>query len=178
MLIRFLVCGAMAGARLLELVHSQRNLAAQADLEEGEWSRRTFPLMVGLHTAVIGGTLLVGGRPRTGWLVGLALLQPLRIWILVTLGRRWSARGAVAKHMTVATNGPYGYVRHPNYTVVLGELICLPLAFRLTRLAAIGLVCNGALIALRIRDEEQLLEVQPGYAEHFRQKRRLVPGLI
>ena len=48
MLTRALVCGAMGLARLLELVHSQRNLAKQGAVEEGEGSRRTFPIMVAL----------------------------------------------------------------------------------------------------------------------------------
>jgi methyltransferase len=178
MLIRFLVCGGMTAARLLELAHSRRNLAEQVDVEEGAWSQRTFPLMVALHAAVIGGTLASGGRPRTGWLAGLLLLQPLRIWILITLGRRWSARGAVARNVAVVTSGPYRYVRHPNYAVVLGELLCLPLAFGLRGLAFLGLVANAALLAVRISDEERLLMRQPGYANHFRDKRRLVPGLI
>ena len=134
--------------------------------------------MVALHTTVIAGTFLAGGRPRPLWLAGLALLQPLRVWVLVTLGVRWSARGAVATELTVATDGPYAYVRHPNYTVVLAELVFLPLAFGLKRLAVLGFVVNAALLAIRIRDEERLLMRRPGYREHFGDKRRLIPGLI
>src|SRR4051794_10888505 len=63
MVIRLAVCGSMALARLLELVHSRRNLAAQGSVHEGELSKRTFPLMVALHTAVIAGTFLRGGSP-------------------------------------------------------------------------------------------------------------------
>ena len=73
MLIRALVCGAMGLARLLELVHSQRNLAAQGSVEEGEASRSTFPIMVALHTTVIAGTFLAGGPSPASWLTALAL---------------------------------------------------------------------------------------------------------
>jgi methyltransferase len=178
MLIRAIVCGAMGLARLVELVHSRRNLENQGPVEEGEGSRRTFPIMVALHTTVIAGTFLAGGRPRPLWLTSLALLQPLRLWVLVTLGGRWSARGTVATELTVATEGPYAYLRHPNYAVVLGELVFLPLAFGLKRLALLGFAVNAALLAVRIHDEESLLVRQPGYREHFADKKRLIPGLI
>jgi methyltransferase len=178
MLIRALVCGAMGLARLVELAHSQRNLTKQGAVEEGAASRRTFPIMVALHTTVIAGTFLAGGRPRPVWLTALALVQPLRLWVLVTLGGRWSARGAVATGLSVATDGPYAHVRHPNYAVVLAELLLLPLAFGLQRLAIVGFAVNAALLAVRIRDEERLLMRRPGYREHFGDKRRLIPGLI
>jgi methyltransferase len=178
MLIRTLVCGYMAAARLVELAYSRRNLAKHEAVQEGDWSRRTFPLIVALHTAVIAGTFLAGGRPRPGWLTGLGVLQPLRFWVLLTLGRRWSARGAVARDATVVTGGPYRFIRHPNYAVVLGELVALPLAFGLKRLALLGFVTNVALLSLRIRDEERLLLRLPGYREHFGRKRRLLPGVL
>jgi methyltransferase len=178
MLIRILVCGFMALARLLELVHSQRNLAAQGPVAEGELSRRSFPLIVALHTGVIVATALRGGRVRTGWLLALAALQPLRVWVLITLGHRWSARGAVAEQLSVATDGPYRYIRHPNYAVVLGELVFLPLAFGLKRVSIVGLIANSALLTIRIRDEERLLLQRPGYEEHFGDKPRLLPGIL
>jgi methyltransferase len=178
MLTRLFVCGAMGLARLVELVYSKRNLAEKQSVEEGELSRRTFPLMVLLHTVVIAGTALRGGRPRRFWLAGLVLLQPLRAWVLMTLGHSWSARGAVAEEVTIATNGPYRYIRHPNYAVVLGELVLLPLAFGLRRLAFAGFVANAALLTLRIRDEETLLLAKPGYEAHFGDKRRLIPGIF
>lgn len=168
----------MALARMLELVHSRRNLAAQGPVEEGNLSQRTFPLIVALHTFVIGATLFRGSSAKPGLLAALAALQPLRVWILMTLGRRWSARGAVAVELTVATNGPYRFIRHPNYAVVLAELVLLPLAFGLTRLSIVGFIANSLLLAIRIRDEEKVLMKRPGYREHFRLKRRLIPGLL
>lgn len=178
MLTRAIVCGAMAIARLVELGYSRRNLAKRASAEEGAWSRRTFPLMVSLHVAVIGGTFLRGGRPQRGWLLALGLLQPVRLWVLLTLGRRWSARGAVASEVEIATNGPYRYIRHPNYAVVLGELALLPLSFGLKRAALLAFILNTAVLVIRIRDEERLLFRLPGYRQHFERKRRLLPGLI
>jgi methyltransferase len=135
--------------------------------------------MVILHTAAIGGTALFGRRkPRFVWLTLVLAVQPLRWWVLSTLGKRWNARAAVPQDMEVATHGPYACVRHPNYSVVIVELLALPAAFGLNRLAAVATVCNAALLGLRVHDEEALLFELPGYAEHFGDKPRFVPGLF
>ncbi|MBI2765051.1 MAG: hypothetical protein HYX53_03975 [Chloroflexi bacterium] len=168
----------MGGGRLLELAYSRRNIAAAGAAHEGEWSRRTYPFMVALHALVIAGTLVRGGKARGPWLALLLLAQPLRAWVLCTLRGRWNTRAAVPARMEVETGGPYRFVRHPNYTVVVIELAALPLAFGLRRLAVIATVANALLLALRIPEEEQLLRPLPGYREHFDGKARFVPGVF
>jgi methyltransferase len=173
-----LVCGLMGVARLIELAISRRNIQRNAESAEGDWSRRTFPLIVALHTAVITGTLLRGGRVRLPWLFLLMAAQPLRAWVLLSLGRHWNARGAVATDMEVVTSGPYALVRHPNYAVVVAELAALPAAFSLSRLAAAATLANIALLKIRISDEEALLFQLPAYERHFRHRRRFLPFLF
>jgi methyltransferase len=175
-LIRLTVCGLMATARLLELAWSRRNIARDGRHVEGAWSRRTYPAIVALHAAVIGGTALLGRpRVRAPWLVALILVQPVRAWVLLTLGGRWNVRGAVPAEMTVATSGPYAYVRHPNYSVVAVELASLPAAFGLYALSLGATIVNAVLIAVRVRDEERLLFGLPGYREHFGSRPRFLP---
>ena len=179
MLIRTLVCGYTAAARLVELALSRRNLRSSGPSEEGEWSRRTFPLVVLVHTAVIAGTFFFGEkRPRLLPLALFLAVQPLRFWVLLTLGTRWNARGAVARVLQVETGGPYALVRHPNYCVVVVELATLPLAFGRRHLAIATGLANAALLALRIRDEERLLMRQPAYRRHFATKPRFLPFLF
>lgn len=175
MLVRLLVCAGMGAARLVELAYSRRNLRSDTESKEGAASRATFPLIVLVHTVVIVGTALWGGRLRTGWLALLLSVQPLRAWVLMTLQHRWNARGSVATDLDVATTGPYAFVRHPNYAVVVVELMSLPMAFGLTRLALAASLFNAVLLALRIRDEERLLSELPGYMEHFGDKPRFLP---
>jgi methyltransferase len=169
----------MAVARLVELRYSGRNIRSQSQASEGETSRRSYPLILLLHTLVIGGTLLRGSpRPRWGWLLLLLAVQPLRLWVLATLGARWNARGVVPQAMDVCTEGPYAFVRHPNYSVVAIELASLPAAFGLGRFAVAASLVNAALLTLRVRDEEALLLQLPGYREHFATKPRFLPFLI
>ena len=178
MLIRLVTCAAMAVARLAELALSRANLSARRDYREGKWSRRTFPMIVAIHVCVIGGTALCGRRVRLRWLLILAAAQPLRAWTLLTLGLRWNARGAVSSSLEVETSGPYGYIRHPNYLVVIVELLALPLAFGLRRFALVMLVPHAIALAIRVRDEESLLNQLPGYRRHFAGKARFIPHLL
>jgi methyltransferase len=134
--------------------------------------------MVALHTTTIAGSLLFGrSRVRYAWLVLLLAVQPIRVWILVTLGRRWNTRGVVDSSMAIATDGPYRFVRHPNYSVVAVELLALPLAFGMRQLALAATLVNAMLMVIRIREEERLLGEIPGYDDHFAQKPRFLPRL-
>jgi methyltransferase len=105
-------------------------------------------------------------------------VQPLRLWVLATLGRRWNTRGAVPEDAAVETGGPYAFVRHPNYAVIIMELVALPMAFGCRRLALAVTLVNAALLAIRIRDEERALMRLPGYRAHFGRRKRLVPGIF
>lgn len=178
MLIRSLFCGAMAVARLLELAYSRHNLRHSTEMNEGEASRSTFPFIVAVHTCVMMGTLILGSGPRWTWLALLLAVQPLRAWVLLTLRNRWNARGAVASDLTIVTDGPYRFIRHPNYSVVAVELLSLPLGFGVPKLALAASVCNAALLAIRVRDEERLLLQLPGYEAHFGDKPRYLPKII
>jgi methyltransferase len=176
---RFAVCASMAAARLLELRYSRRNMRRSGAATEGQWSRRTYPLMVALHTVVVLGTLLRGSsRPRLRWLALLLAAQPVRAWILLLLGSRWNTRGVVPDSLEVETRGPYALIRHPNYVIVTVELAALPLAFGLPKLAAAATLANAALLIPRVRDEERALMASPEYRAHFAGKRRFIPHLF
>lgn len=178
MLIRLVVCVAMGAARLLELALSKRNIEQNADAKDSPKNQRIYPLIIAVHTATIAGTFIFGRKRSLPWLATLLAVQPLRAWVLLALGKRWNARGAVSPGTEVETSGPYAYLRHPNYAVVIVELLALPMAFRLPKLAVAATVANAALLAVRIREEEAMLMQLQGYAEHFGRKKRFVPGLF
>jgi len=174
--IRVVACSAMAAARLLELAHSRRNMRGGGVLVEGQWSARTYPLMVALHTVVIAVTVLRGAhKPSWAWLTTLVGVQPIRLWVLLLLGRRWNTRGAVPTSLHVETRGPYAVIRHPNYVVVAIELLALPLSFGLPRLAGVAMIANGALMVPRILEEERRLMLIPAWRQHFADKPRFLP---
>jgi methyltransferase len=91
-------------------------------------------------------------------LVGIfALLQLARVWVIATLGRRWTTRIIVLPGAERVTSGPYSWCRHPNYLVVAGEIAVLPLAFGAAAIAAIFSLLNAALLIRRIPVETAAL---------------------
>ena len=53
--------------------------------------------------------------------------------------------------------GPYRFVDHPNYLVVVAEIAVLPLVFGLWPLTLIFTLLNAAVLAVRIREEDRAL---------------------
>jgi methyltransferase len=60
----------------------------------------------------------------------------------------------------LVSRGPYRFVRHPNYVVVIGEIALLPLAFGQVTNAICFSVLNGVLLAWRIRVEDAALRLR------------------
>jgi len=86
-----------------------------------------------------------------------ALLEVLRVWVLTSIGRRWTTRIIVVPGETLVRKGPYRLIPHPNYAVVAGEIAVLPLVFGLTGYAAVFSVLNAAMLWLRIGAENAAL---------------------
>ena len=96
-----------------------------------------YPLIVAVHAAWLIA-LWFCGRDQDVDLVALAVfavLQGLRLWVIATLGPRWTTRIIVLPGEPLVTSGPYRYLPHPNYAVVAGEIALLPLALHLPLLA-------------------------------------------
>jgi methyltransferase len=97
-------------------------------------------------------------RPIDGfWLALFVLIELGRIWVLATLGRRWTTRIIVLPGEALVRRGPYRFVNHPNYWVVIGEIAVLPLVFGLWPVALIFTLLNAAVLAIRIREENEAL---------------------
>jgi methyltransferase len=145
--------------RLSELVIARRNTAALLARGAYEVSPGHYPLIVAVHAGWLAALWwLAPGRPISWPLIGLFLLLQLgRVWVLATLGRRWTTRIIVVPGERLVTNGPFRLLRHPNYAVVVLEIAVLPLAFGLWQLALIFSVLNAAVLAIRIKAEGKAL---------------------
>ncbi len=145
--------------RLAELVWAERNTRRLRAAGAHERGAAHYPLIVALHAAWLGGLWLVAwGRPVLWPFLALFLaLQVLRAWVLVTLGARWTTRIVVVPGEALVRSGPYRFLRHPNYAVVIGEFACLPLAFGLVWYAAAFSLLNTGVLWIRIRAEERAL---------------------
>jgi methyltransferase len=147
--------------RLLELVIARRNTAellARGGVEHGAGH---YPVMVLMHTVwLLGLWLLAAGIPPHLPLAGLyLLLQAFRIWTLASIGSRWTTRIIVVPGETLVAKGPYRFMRHPNYAVVVAEILVLPLVFGLYAYALLFTLLNACMLAVRIRAENDALAV-------------------
>ncbi len=144
------------GAELVWARRNTRRLLARGARESGA---RHYPLIVGLHAAWLAGLwLLAWDRPVSiPWLAVFAALQAGRLWVLATLGERWTTRIIVLPGEALVRRGPYRLIPHPNYAVVAGEILVLPLAFGLVAFGLVFTVLNAAVLWIRIRAEETAL---------------------
>jgi len=115
--------------------------------------------IVALHAAWLSSLwLLALGRPVSIPLLALfGLVECARIWVLLTLGRRWTTRIIVVPGERLVAKGPYRLLNHPNYAVVVAEIALLPLVFGLWRVALLFTALNAAVLAIRIREENKAL---------------------
>ena len=145
--------------RLLELLLSRANtnrLLAQGAREHGAGH---YPLIVAVHAAwLITLWLLATDRPVDAfWLAMFVLLLLARFWVIATLGPRWTTRIIVLPDAPLVEAGPYRFLNHPNYWVVIGEIAVLPLVFGLPWVALVFSILNAAVLTIRIREENRAL---------------------
>lgn len=145
--------------RLGELVLARSNtkrLRASGGVEIGA---SHYPLMIALHGAWLV-VLIAYGHDRAVnpyWLVAFVLLQAARVWVIGSLGRRWTTRVIVLPGRELAAVGPYRYIKHPNYIVVALEIAVVPLALGLPLVALIFSIANAAMLTYRIGIENRAL---------------------
>jgi methyltransferase len=159
-MIAWLVLILVAIQRLGELVIADRNTRALRARGAVEVGAGHYPLIVALHlTWLVAIAACLPPRPEANLgLLGLfALLEAARVWVLTSLGPFWTTRIITLPGAPLVRRGPYRFLRHPNYLVVIGEIACLPLAFGEVRVALIFSLLNAAAIGWRIRVEEAAL---------------------
>ncbi len=151
--------------RLAELVWSARNTRRLLARGAQEVGARHYPLFVLLHGSwLIALALTVPAETPPHWpLLGLfALLQLLRIWVVATLGPYWTTRIITLPGAPLVRHGPFRWLRHPNYAVVVGEIALLPLAFGAWQIALCWSLLNALLLWHRIRVENGALQSRRG----------------
>jgi methyltransferase len=145
--------------RLVELGLAQWNTLRLRAVGGIEFGASHYPLMVALHGFWLIGLWLFGHDRVVDpiWLAIFILLQVSRIWVIASLGRRWTTRVIVVPGTPPVSRGPYRWLRHPNYLVVVAEIAVVPVALGLPLFALVFSAANAALLAYRINVENQAL---------------------
>ena len=150
-----LVTAQRLGELWLSNRHTKR-LLKQGAVEHGA---RHYPLLVAVHASWLAALWWWAPAQPVNWqLIALfVLLQLARAWVIATLGGRWTTRIIVLPAAPLVRRGPYRFVDHPNYGIVVLEIAILPLAFGLTAVALVFTLLNAAALAVRIRAENEAL---------------------
>ena len=155
-----IILGFVIGQRLGELWLARRNtvrLRGQGAVEVGA---AHYPLFILLHSAwiiAIAVFVPINAVPNLPLLALFLLLQLGRVWVIASLGRYWTTRVITLPGANLVRNGPFRFIRHPNYLIVALEIAVLPLVFGAWEIAAIFSLLNASLILHRIRVENDAL---------------------
>ena len=146
--------------RLMELVIARRNTRALLARDAYEAAPGHYPLIVAVHVGWLLTLFWLAPGKAISWpLLGIfLLLQLARLWVLASLGVRWTTRIIVLPGAPLVAKGPFRFLRHPNYAIVAAEILVLPLAFGLWQVALIFSGLNAAVLAIRIKAEEKALK--------------------
>ena len=145
--------------RLAELPIARSNTRRLLAAGGHEVGASHYPFIVALHaTWLITLWWLAPGRSiDIPFLLLFLLVEAGRVWVLRTLGSRWTTRIIVVPGEQLVAAGPYRFVRHPNYLVVIGEIAVLPLVFGLWDIAIIFSLLNAVMLTVRIKAENRAL---------------------
>lgn len=155
----------VAVQRLLELRVSNRHHRLALTAGGYEVGAGHYPWMVALHTGFLLSCVAevwLLERPfvrSLAWAAfGLLLAaQMLRGWAIRTLGERWTTRIVIRPGLPLVTDGPYRFLRHPNYVAVVIEILALPLIQTAWLTALVFSLANAVLLRIRIGSEEAAL---------------------
>jgi methyltransferase len=185
--IAFLGLLALVGAgRMIELRVSKRNQARMVASGARHVPDFHFGWMVLWH----GGALVCAGlevvllkRPFLPYLAAPMLAaflfaNLLRWWVIRSLAGHWNVRVMDSTSLGVVSNGPYRWIRHPNYLAVFLEMVALPLLHTAWWTASAAGVATIFIVARRLAVEEAVLLSSPAYRATMGARPRFIPGLF
>lgn len=154
----------VACQRVGELILDRKNTRALIAQGAEEYGAAHYPLFIILHGSWLLSLLvwaLAFGAQLNWMLVALyLLLQAGRFWVLRTLGSFWTTRIISLPNVPLIKSGPYRYIRHPNYWIVVCEIAVLPLAMAAWPIAVLYSILNAGLLFHRIRIENAVLSLR------------------
>ena len=159
MTLNFLILAFVTLERLFELGLARRNTRRLLERGAVEHGAGHYPLIVALHAFWLACLWWLAPTPPVDgfWLALLVLIELAQLWVLTTLGPRWTTRIIVLPDEPLVKSGPYRFVNHPNYWVVVGEIAVLPLVFGLWQVSLLFSLLNALILTLRIRVENRAL---------------------
>lgn len=170
--------------RLAELALSRRNIKRLRARGAEEVGRSLYPWMVAVHGGFLASCVaevwLLGRSPLpllSAIMLGLLVAASgIRWWVISTLGDRWSTRVVFVPGEPPVTEGPFRWLRHPNYLAVIVEFFALPMVHMAWLTAVVFSIANALVLRLRVRTEESALAAAGDYLNAMGDRPRFHPG--
>lgn len=149
--------------RIGELMLSKRNEKWLLENGAVEHGKKHYPLIVTLHSLFILAVILeyLFRSPNSFSLpliIFYLLLIAFKAWIVLSLGKFWNTKIYRIPNFALVEKGPYAFIKHPNYLVVIAEIAIIPLAFHLYYTAILFSFLNALMLTVRIRVENSVLK--------------------
>ncbi|RXT08202.1 hypothetical protein EIZ39_12090 [Ammoniphilus sp. CFH 90114] len=130
-----------------------------------EVGREHYKYIVMIHVGFLTSLLIEGGvleaTPPGWWILPFALFmgtQVLRYWCIRSLGPYWNTRIYILPESELVKKGPYRWLKHPNYWIVMTEFIAIPVLFGAYYTAFLWTLVNFTFLKMvRIPVEERAL---------------------
>jgi protein-S-isoprenylcysteine O-methyltransferase Ste14 len=102
------------------------------------------------------------------------------VWLVAsavrTLGKQWAFAARLVEGHKLITEGPYGFVRNPIYTGMLGMLVATGLAMEHWTALDVAVVLFAVGLVIRVRSEEKLLRA--AFGKEFDEYAARVPAVL
>jgi methyltransferase len=149
--------------RIGELMLSRKNEIWLLQNGAVEYGKKHYPFIVALHVLFILSVFveyLVRTDPGFNLLLMLFyfLLIAFKGWVIFSLGKFWNTKIYRIPNVTLIKKGPYRYLKHPNYLIVIFEIAVIPLIFNLHYTAVAFSLLNAIMLTIRIKEENRILQ--------------------
>jgi len=150
--------------RLGELLYSKRNEKWLLQNNAVEYGKKHYPFIVALHVLFILSLILEYWIKQpvsysVYFLIFYFLLLLFKAWVILSLGKFWNTKIYHIPNVPPIKKGPYKYIKHPNYLIVIIEIAIIPLIFHLYFTAIIFSILNAIMLSVRIKEENRALEI-------------------
>jgi len=169
----------LCAERLVELAIARRNEGWIRGAGGVEHGARLTRWIVAFHAAWFAAFILEAGLRGAAPVLGVVpplvcfgLLQALRYWCIASLGPFWNTKVLVLPGAPPVRRGPYRWLRHPNYLVVLVEIALYPALFGCWVTALVFGLVNAVLLQRRVAQEDAALRAGAPRGGHAPPPRR------
>jgi methyltransferase len=129
-----------------------------------EYGKKHYPFIVALHVSFLLSLIIEYylKHPVTYnlfLLIFYFLLLAFKAWVILSLGKFWNTKIYHISNYPLIKKGPYKFLKHPNYLVVILEIAIIPLIFQLYFTAVIFTLLNAIMLSVRIKEENRALKI-------------------